>query len=99
MLFRSNQELFAEYARLRAERDALDEKVSAIGIQVVAYLQESNVEKLETPNGTFSVIKVPRWSYSENIEKQEEGIKKEKERERAEGIAQSQYTTSLRFQK
>ena len=92
--------LLEQYAKLKEEKEEIEETLAMLGIKVQALLSKHGIDKAFLPAiGTFSLINVPRWTYSEDIQRKEAFIKEMKEKERAEGIAESQNTTSLRFTK
>ena len=94
-----NQQMFADYAALREQKEKLEEEIATLGVSLMASLQAENIDSVQNDYGTFSLITVPRWKYSEMIQTQEEAIKGLKESERESGTATMQATTSLRFQK
>ena len=94
-----NQQIFADYAAMRERKEQLEEEMATLGVSILATLQAENIDSVQNDYGTFSLITVPRWKYSEMIQTQEEAIKCLKEAERESGTAMMQATTSLRFQK
>lgn len=92
--------ILEQYAKLKEEKEEIEEVLTMLGVKVQALLSKHGIDKAFLPAiGTFSLINVPRWTYSEGIQNDEKLIKEMKEKERAEGIAESQNTTSLRFTK
>lgn len=95
-----NPELFQQYAKLIEERDEIEEAIKVIGARLKGQLEKQNLDKaFLAGHGTFSIVTVPRYKYSEAIEQAEEIIKIKKENERKTGIAIAQPTSSLRFTK
>lgn len=93
-----NQEILKEYSELRKQKEALEERIAELGAAVMGMLQKEGIDKAESEYGTFSVISIPRWSYTEAVKTEESRIKELKKREREEGKAERQATTSLRYQ-
>jgi hypothetical protein len=93
-----NHDLFKQYAELKAQRELLEERINTLGTQLIGELQANELEKLSTDEGTYSLIDIPRWTYSPNVTDREAAVKALKAEERGDGTAKSQNTTSLRYQ-
>ena len=89
---------FMRYAALKQEMDTLDHEIKVLGIAITADLQAKGIDKMQSEWGTFSVIEVPRWEYSEAVSRLDDLLKDTREKERIDGIAKKRSTTSLRFQ-
>lgn len=93
-----SEERLMQYAALKQEMDALDLEIKALGVFIAADLQARGIDKMQSEWGTFSVVEIPRWEYSEAVAHLDDLLKDAREKERIEGIAKKRSTTSLRFQ-
>ena len=82
----------AKYADLKSKEKEIQEEIKEIGPEIVEFMENSNLDKLETVRGSFILSPYTVWEFSEEVEKL-------KEKEKAEGIAKKKVTTSLRFNK
>jgi len=91
---------YRQYAELKAELEALEDEVKVLGIQLKGDMEKEGMQKCFLPGfGTFSVMMTPRYTYSEMVNEIENDLKEQKERERNDGTATAQATSSLRFTK
>jgi len=93
-----NQELLKKYAEAKAALEKQEEVVKTMGVEVLSHLQENKVEKAQTDFGSFSLVTVPRWKYSDDMRARETNLAMSKKDERENGRATQTATTSLRFQ-
>lgn len=85
------------YRKLTEEKKRLEEEIKSLGSKLTSALQEHEIDKLQLPHGSYSVVSVPRYSYSDLIHEYEETLKKQKAEERETGKAKVTYTSSLRY--
>lgn len=92
------REDFIRYSQLLDERDAIEEEIKTLGVKIKGRMEEDGEAKMNLPGfGTLSIITVPRWKYSEEVEQMQQAVKEQQEEERSNGKAQNQATSSLRF--
>ncbi len=100
--------LYAEYAELQAQIEALELKKSQLRPHIVAMMVEAGEEKVETGLGSFSVFPKKTWTYPDaivaleaevkhEIEKATDTLKAAKAKAESTGDATYEETPQLRF--
>lgn len=89
--------LLIEYAVLDKQIKALEEEKSLLRELIVADFKKSNLEKVESEYGLFTIGKKINWSYSSKIKALEDKVKIAKDKEQKKGIAESSITEYLLF--
>lgn len=92
-----NQSLMAEYAQICADLKNLEEKKMNIGADILAHLQEQNVDTYSFDLGAFSIVTRKTYEYSEAVKALKETMETAKKHEEEAGIAEVKETRSLRF--
>ena len=89
--------LYKKYASLNEKLVALEEEKQSLRAEILAELKKSGIDKDETAYGTFSVMRMPRWTYSEAVTKLEEKLKITQIKEQQKGLAKAKYTEGIRY--
>lgn len=72
--------IYAEYASLQAQIDALESKKSQLRPHIVEMMVAAGEDKVETPLGTFSVVQKKTWTYPDAVAETEIAAKAEIDR-------------------
>jgi hypothetical protein len=89
--------LYEEYAILESEIKALEAKKEQLRPHILKMMVDQGVENLETAVGKFSVTKLKKWSYPEEVIELEDDFKAAKAKAQSTGEATYEETESLRF--
>ena len=90
--------IFKRYAEAREELKEVTDLVDGLGVKVSAIMSKNGMKKADLPGwGSFSIVEMPRYTYSESVAVSEEYLKGLKEDERKNGTAIAKSSLSLRF--
>ena len=90
--------IFKRYAEAREELKEVTDLVDGLGIKVSAIMTKNGMKKADLPGwGSFSIVEMPRYKYSNNVTNIETVLKAAREEERKNGTALAESTQSLRF--
>ena len=90
--------IFKRYAEAREELKEVTDIVDDLAVKVSAIMVKNGMQKAQLPGwGSFSIVEMPKYTYSDNIVNIEGVLKRAKEDERKNGTAVATSTQSLRF--
>jgi|SRR3990167_3793524 len=89
--------LYKKYANLNQKLLALEEEKQSLCAEILAEMKKNDTEKDSTSYGTFSVMRISRWTYTEAVTKLEEKVAIAKIKEQQKGIAKAKITENLRY--
>jgi len=92
-----NKEVFERYAAIKNKIKDLAEEAKGIEKEVMDEMNEQEADSIQSPIGTFSVVRRLRWKYSPSVDQKELELKAQKKREEEEGTATSTESTGLMF--
>lgn len=90
-------EIFEQYAVVDSQLKELEAKKEALRTAILTEMVNRSVEKLETPMGKFSITRLKKWEYPEEVIEIGEKFKAEKARAESTGDATFTESESLRF--
>lgn len=80
---------------LSAQKKAIEDEINALKKLVVDELKQNGLSSTENQYGTFTIVRKPMYSFSEDIKKLEETIELKKVEEIERNIATVKYTEYL----
>ena len=89
--------LYKKYASLNEKLLALEEEKQSLRAEILAEMKKNDTEKDSTSYGTFSVMRIPYWTYTPAVKKLEERVSIAKVKEQNKGLAKAKYTESIRY--
>lgn len=89
--------MYEEYAILDAQIKALETKKEAMRVDILKAMVEAGKDKEETPVGNFTVSRLKKWTYPEEITVLSEELKSAKAKAESTGEATYTETESLKF--
>jgi hypothetical protein len=89
--------IFAEYANVKAQIKALEQKEEQLRPFIIEQMVDENVEKIETDAGSFSVTMLKKWTYPEAVMELGEEFKAAKAKAVSTKEATYEEEPSLRF--
>ena len=91
------KETLKRYADLKVQEKSIKAEMEELNPLIKEHLSAEGVDKLPTTLGTFSLVPKAVWKYSPAVEKLEKEVDKLKEKEKADGTAQSDARYDLMF--
>lgn len=85
------------YAELKIQEKAIKAQLEELNPKVKEFITAQGVDKLPTTMGTFSLVPKAVWKFSPKVKELENQVEKQKEKEKAEGIATSDARYDLIF--
>lgn len=89
--------LYEEYAILNSEIAELEDKKERLREEIIEQMKEEGEEKVETPVGKFTIAKLKKWTYPEEVLAIGERFKTEKALAESTGEATYVEQDSLKF--
>ena len=90
--------IFKRYAEAREELKEVTDLVDGLAAKVSAIMTKNGMKKADLPGwGSFSIVDMTRYTYSDELKKIEDVLKMRKEEERKTVVAIPELSTSLRF--
>ena len=86
-----------QYAELKMQASAIEEKLSELKPLILQEMVESDVDKVPTTLGNFTIKKTKKWSYSGAVILLKEQLDEQKSIEEADGTATFTETQILEF--
>lgn len=86
---------FQEYEELKAKAKEIDTRLEELKPFILPLVPED--KELQGKDGYFYIQKKAKWKYSSDIVSREKDLKKDKEREEANGTAEPTYTPILYY--
>lgn len=86
-----------EYASLKIKMGQMTERLDELKPLILADMVEENLDKIPTSMGDFTLTKRKTWSYSDDVKLLDDGLKKAKAIEEADGTATFVETPILVF--
>jgi hypothetical protein len=88
-----NKELFQRYAEIKRLMKVLEEEASGIAPQLIEEMGDN--QQVELGTALFSISKRKTWTYTEDVAQARESVKNMEAREKADGSATYEETTSI----
>ena len=93
-----NKEKFEEYASIKQQIAALEERADALRPDLVQAMIDEDTEKIElTGYGNFVLESKRSWKYSAHLEDMKQEIKEQEKQEKADGTATYEENVILKF--
>lgn len=92
-----NKEVFERYATIKNKIRDLTEEAKVIEKEVQEEMDKGDMKKLQSPIGTFSIVRRLRWIYSGRVSELDIKLKAQKKIEEEDGTATSTESTGLMF--
>ena len=89
--------LYEEYAILNSQISELEDKKEQLREQIIERMKEEGEDKVETPVGKFTIAKLKKWTYPEEVLAIGERFKTEKALAESTGEATYVEQDSLKF--
>ena len=91
------ENIYEQYAVLNNKIEELEAQKDALRPQIIHQMTEARLEKVETGVGKFSITKLKKWVYPEDVLAINEDFKAAKAKAESTGEATYEETDSLRF--
>lgn len=91
------ESLFQEYAELKVKEREVEERLNELKPQVIEEMKGAGLDKQPTPLGNFTIQMSKKWKFSAEVNEAESRVKKLKEQEKADGIAECTEVPELKF--
>lgn len=91
------EQIYAEYAVLTAKIKELTDKKDELKTQIMEDLAKNLVNAADTSVGSFVIVNLKTWTYTNKVAKLEEAYKAQKAMEESTGDATFKLKPSLRF--
>lgn len=92
-----SKEKFSRLAELRRKSREFEEEIALLSTELVGEMRIEEVDKIETDDGSFTLVARKNWTYSEATKAMAEGLKEMQTGEKADGTATAEETFSLTF--
>jgi len=88
---------YEEYALLDAQEKTLKSKKEEVRAKIVEEMVANGEESVPTPVGKFTIAKLKKWTYTEEVDRLKEELDARKAQEESEEIATYEESPSLRY--
>lgn len=85
------------YHALTQQIAELEAKKEALKLQIMDEMRNEGLEAVQTDFGRFTLYNVVKYTFSDDVKKAEEKVKRMKEKEKDEGTALIEETPTLRY--
>ena len=89
--------LYEEYALIDAQMKDLEGKKETLRVHILKMMSDKELDKVETPFGSFTIARLKKWVYSDKVTDLNEKYKALKAKEESTGDATYTEQESLRF--
>jgi hypothetical protein len=89
--------LYEEYALIDAQMKDLEGKKETLRVHILKMMGDKELDKVETPFGSFTIARLKRWEYPDKVLKIGEDFKAAKAKAESTGDATYTEQESLRF--
>lgn len=82
-----NKEILQEYLTLQKEKERIEERQTEIKDDILVEMLDSQLDKIESDFGSFTVTRRKTWKYSSKVDELKNLVDDRKEQEEKDGTA------------